>query len=268
MRREIARRYRRTYLAGYSADSARRFSGHTRPGAERFVRRLLSAPFAELEDFGFNSDAFATLVESGASEQQVVPVSRVLGCKPEGVGWYLTDRSPADNPSSYLYSLAEAIRAGTFNPDKDRWDICLFQLGAAYFVTTNGRHRLAAMKGLVGPPITVSARVEPATDPLRVTFFNRTSFDSLTVALSEPEGVLSLPGLRAEYAEVEKRRRDGLWQGRVVKASVDSGWSGSSTSLPDALRSITVEVDSCVGPWVFAERMSEVRESYERMLAQ
>ena len=262
-RRDLQREYRLLDRGAYYATSARRFSGHALPGRERFERRLKSAPFAEQEVFGWNTGGWISVFEGSETSQATVRVDQILGCKPDGEGWFLTDRSSAADPAHYVYRFAEKIRVGAFQPDKNNRDIGLFQFGRAYFVTLNGRHRIAAMKGLIGPPIYVSAWVERLySNGFRLFMQRGCPFTERWVRLENPEARSDLFMAEHAPAELMKRQTQGLWRGRITEVSVSAEQLGHGSA---ALRSIVWEVEWYQAPWVFAADMDFARTVYDRL---
>jgi hypothetical protein len=129
------------------------------PSPATFTAILSSLPAVDRADLTYY--AFGT----GSRETRRVLVRRIVGTGGGEKNWHLTDRQG----EAYVFEMARAIASGRLDVNLAEDLIALSPVGALYFVSTNGRHRIAALKGLQAlteAPLAVTVAVEDII-PLR-----------------------------------------------------------------------------------------------------
>ncbi len=138
---------------------ATQYQFNSLPELSTFKLNLASQPMVDLQEF-----QAAPVREYRKLGLSRVKVADIIALKPEGKGWDLEDRGP-----DYIFKMAEAIVAGDFiptypkqlsSPTNDN-GVVLEKRGNYYGITVNGRHRVAALKGM-DPELTVWAEVTEA----------------------------------------------------------------------------------------------------------
>src|SRR3989344_711461 len=168
--------------------------------------------------------AFMSLQTSPRQVKQV-QVRSILGSE-DPPTWDLTDRG-----SRYVFDLAQKIKSGAI--DLNRMEPpALYEYRGLYGVMADGRHTIAAVKGLDNANGQIRAEVGRMVLPV-------TEIHTLT---------------RQDMAELEHRKQNGLWQGSLTGRETDSIPTGFYAGG---------KVDKCAGPWVFAKDMEQAKKMYD-----
>ena len=116
------------------------------PPLEEFRANLRSLRYVDLNQYLNN-----LLTEGGEVITQDVPVDLIIGTS-VGQSWDFTDRQRDKNttPEEYVWNIARALKEGTLRLSVKSETIILTEINGLYFVSLNGRHRIAAMKGMKG----------------------------------------------------------------------------------------------------------------------
>lgn len=109
----------------------------------QFQARLRSLPCRPLE-----AEEGRVWPRTPTPHEEEVPVSRIFGTGCADPNWTLDE---AATRPAYIYELAASIRDGLVCPCGAGQEIVLGKCEDRYYVTANGRHRTAAIKGLVSP---------------------------------------------------------------------------------------------------------------------
>lgn len=223
------------------------------PDETTFNARLRELPFIRTSVFlqyvtGAHS---STTVES-------VPLNRILGFRAGAEnGW---DVAPG---CGSIWSFAQLIKAGEFDYRTPN-GIVLEEFAGFYFITGNGRHRVAAMKAMLGPMKSVTARVSHlrsiaayATDPTRMVTLsgNRLSY-SFFLASDSP------------FRELERRRSAGLWNGSLREALLYDAPKWKQRIFGKRVLRAYWDVHFMKEPWAFAGDVQLAQTVCERALAQ
>lgn len=235
------------------------------PELQEFRRHLESLPYLRMVEF-------ESVFVDGPTAKRVedVPVSRILGCTfGSDTGWYFTDRGNFEiPPEEYVWNFARKIKEGSYLVDIDDPDVHLVAIGDVYFITVNGTHRVAALKGLLGENITVRAFVERRTSydvvecsdrSGKVTFKDDQLRYQSRMLKKTPDPLLTLP-------LVEQRRRDGLWNGSLFHVGVDPKPAWRNKLFGYTVNRVVWRVGSVTAPWVFAAELENVRKVYEQVV--
>lgn len=229
------------------------FAANEVPPEADLNERLRNLPFAnELQFF------HCLLRQCGPAAIEDVAVDRILGtCVPKDRSWEI-------EPSSFektVWGLAKLIKDGRFDYERNGNGVDLVGFGGVYFVNVNGRHRVAAMKGMLGPPPVIRARVHPY-DP-----FIYACDDTGRVRLKNGRLKLGFWVSRDNsFHELEIRRRAGLWEGGLVRVFLGSSSIVSRTLFGDLVKQAIWHVANYRGPWVFAKNEQTARSIYESVL--
>jgi hypothetical protein len=116
------------------------------PQLEEFREHLRKQRYVHLNTY-INSRQMV----GGAEVVQDVPVDLIIGTS-EGDSWDFTDRHRDEDsiPEEYVWKMAQALKAGMLRLPSTAEPISLVELDGNYFVMNNGRHRIAALKGMKG----------------------------------------------------------------------------------------------------------------------
>lgn len=185
-----------------------------------FHERLSGLPFIEQG----NLCAFLSVRDRSLGLMEVGVDAIVSG--PYGSSWDLLDRG-----QDYVLDFAEAIREGKVDLGRMEPPV-LFELGGLYGVFYDGRHRVAALKGLGEEGVAIKAEVRSLSVE-EVSVFKREDFEAL-----------------------ELRRREGFWQGTLEGGEKEDSPTGFFAKG---------RVEAYEGPWVFARDMELARRIYQTL---
>lgn len=125
---------------------------------QEFCSRLSSQRYGDLDQ---TRPKWAYMKQSSIGEHDV-PVSKVLGTSSCNHSWLLED----DRGKAYLHAMAIAMKDGTLLPYLIEEPIQLFKHGETFWVASNGRHRVASIKGmLASSQLTIRAHVIELVEP-------------------------------------------------------------------------------------------------------
>lgn len=117
-----------------------------------FRARLAELPF---HDINSAIPDFVRLPQSRRG-RQAVPVSNIIGTSNPDDSWLLNN----GRGRPYIFDMAHALKSGALVADSRFEPISLFDHHGQYWVAHNGRHRVAAIKGMVSErELTVMAEV-------------------------------------------------------------------------------------------------------------
>ena len=198
-----------------------------------FRHRLQTIQAVSLNEFGL------TFIEgSHSSQYEMIPVGGIIGTYSEDDrNWDFCDQGLTTvERERYVWDYAKKIQQGLFLLNTEAPELYVQEFCGLYFVTSNGRHRTAALKGMVGSELHVKARVSRCTSIDTVIArapLGTVEYHDDTIHFSD-EALASPLTFENSIPVLEQRRRDGLWSGTLVElAQVPHPFGG-----PDHIRAV------------------------------
>jgi hypothetical protein len=184
---------------------------------EAFNDSLKKLPFIEFDDLF----SYATVKTESVKTFENIPVKNIL-CASVATSWFIDRHRGAD----YIYDLAKKIKNGLNLEKLERPS--LFEIEGLYGISSDGSHRVAALKGL-----------DNEKNKIKTEVCKIKPFTEICVFSEE------------DFVEISQRQKMGLWQGTLeIKSNYGSKQGFYATG----------KIESYEGLWVFSKNMPLAKE--------